>query len=114
MASEQVGKRLSVGQGMPAILTRLRSRKIGLHPDMLRRMAKLLIAASARTQLIVTTHSDILVSGLSETPESVVVCSKAREGTRLERIDAEKLHADLEDATLGELWRSGEIGGNRW
>ncbi|MFN7938594.1 MAG: AAA family ATPase [Bryobacteraceae bacterium] len=98
----------------PPPLVCIEEPEIGLHPDMLRRMAKLLIAASSRTQLIVTTHSDILVSGLSEAPGSVVVCSRDRNGSHLERIDTEKLREDLEESTLGELWRSGEIGGNRW
>lgn len=98
----------------PPPLICLEEPEIGLHPDMLRRVAKLMIAASERTQLVVTTHSDLLVSGLSEAPQSVVVCSRDADGTRLERLQPESLQPLLEDATLGELWRSGEIGGNRW
>ena len=50
--------------------------ELGLHPDILPKVADLLRAASERTQLIVTTHSDILVDAMTETPEAVVVCSK--------------------------------------
>ena len=39
-------------------------------------VAALLLDASARTQLVVTTHSDILVDALTDTPEAIVVCEK--------------------------------------
>ena len=45
----------------PAPLICIEEPELGLHPDALPHLAKLLIAASERTQLIVTTHSDILV-----------------------------------------------------
>ena len=48
--------------------------ELGLHPDVMQSLAKLLIAASQKTQLIITTHSDVLVSALSEFPEVVIVC----------------------------------------
>ena len=47
--------------------------ELGLHPDVLTTVAELLVEASKRTQLIVTTHSDALVSALTDTPESVLV-----------------------------------------
>ena len=40
--------------------------ELGLHPDMLPKIADLLISAAARTQLIVTTHSDILVDAMTD------------------------------------------------
>jgi len=47
-----------------------------LHPDILPKLADLLVSASQRTQIIVTTHSDILVDAMTERPEMVVVCEK--------------------------------------
>ena len=47
--------------------------ELGLHPDIVVRLAKHLQAASEHMQLIVTTHSDILVDALSDVPESIVV-----------------------------------------
>ena len=47
--------------------------ELGLHPDLLPKLADHLVTASERTQLIVTTHSDILVDALTERPETVVV-----------------------------------------
>lgn len=88
--------------------------ELGLHPDIIPTLAKLLREASERTQLIVTTHSDILVDALSETPESVVVCEKHEGQTSMKRLDGRKLSKWLEKYRLGELWTKGEIGGVRW
>ncbi|WP_066384779.1 MULTISPECIES: AAA family ATPase [unclassified Anabaena] len=88
--------------------------EIGLHPDILPTIAEMLIEASQRTQLIITTHSDALVSALSEYPESVLVCERDEKGSHLRRLEPDKLKNWLENYSLGDLWRMGEIGGNRW
>ena len=88
--------------------------ELGLHPDMISQVAKLLVEASSRTQIFVTTHSDILIDALSHIPEAIVVCEKAEGTTRLQRLDASELKDWLEKYRLGELWTSGHIGGNRW
>ena len=85
--------------------------ELGLHPDAIALLAGLLQEASARTQLIVTTHSDALVSALTEVADSVLVC-EYRGGTVLKRIESEKLRFWLDKYRLGEIWRIGEIGGN--
>jgi predicted ATPase len=88
--------------------------ELGLHPDILPKVADLLRACAKRTQLIVTTHSDILVDSMTETPEVVVVCSKVEGQTRMERLDTGRLKEWLEKYKLGALWTMGELGGNRW
>lgn len=88
--------------------------ELGLHPDIIRPLAKLLLSASERMQLIVTTHSDALVEELTDTPEAVVVCEKEGGSTTLKRLNRQDLSSWLARYTLGELWRKGEIGGNRW
>lgn len=88
--------------------------ELGLHPDILPVLAELLIEASQRTQLVITTHSDVLISALGEYPEAVVVCEQDAWGSQLRRLDKEQLQAWLENYALGELWRMGELGGNRW
>ena len=85
--------------------------ELGLHPDAVGLLAGLLVDASTRTQLIVTTHSDALVSGLSDQARSVMVC-ESNGGTRIERVDPEKLSHWLDRYRLGEIWRIGELGGN--
>ncbi len=88
--------------------------ELGLHPDILPKLADLLVAASERTQLVVTTHSDILVDALSEQPESVVVVEKHDGQTTMRRLNANELSVWLKDYRLGQLWTRGDIGGTRW
>ena len=59
--------------------------ELGLHPDAVSLVADLLIEASERTQLIVATHSDVLVSALTSTPDAVVACERVGMGTTLRR-----------------------------
>jgi predicted ATPase len=88
--------------------------ELGLHPDVLPKLADHLLEASRRTQLIVTTHSDVLVDAMSERPESVVVCEKHHGATSMTRLAANDLQVWLEKYRLGELWIRGELGGTRW
>jgi predicted ATPase len=88
--------------------------ELGLHPDSLSILAELLVEASKKTQLVVTTHSDVLVSALTEQAESVLVCDYLENGTTVQRLDADKLSFWLEKYRLGEVWRLGKIGGNLW
>ena len=88
--------------------------ELGLHPDILPTLGKLLLEASERGQLIVTTHSDMLADALTNEWWSIVVCEKHDGQTVMRRLDEEKMAAWLEDYRLGELWSSGEIGGNPW
>ena len=88
--------------------------ELGLHPDILPTIADLLVEASERCQLVVTTHSEVLVDALTDTPESIVVCEKHQGQTTMRRLDKDDLAKWLEKYRLGELWTSGELGGNRW
>ena len=88
--------------------------ELGLHPDIVVRLAKHLQAASKRMQLIVTTHSDILVDALSEVPESIVVFDNEDGATKMKRLDSSEMSVWLEKYRLGQLWTSGQIGGTRW
>lgn len=85
----------------------------GLHPDVIHIVADLLVEASQRTQLIVTTHSSSLISALSNIPESVIVCERESSGTTFRRLDRKSLEGWLERYELGELWEKGVIGGTR-
>ncbi len=98
----------------PPPLVAIEEPELGLHPDVLPHVADLLVSASERMQLVVTTHSRMLVDALTDRPESVIVCSRAGGESNLERLDAEALEAWLTKYSLGELWSKGELGGNRW
>ena len=86
--------------------------ELGLHPDAVELLAELLVDASARMQLVVTTHSDALVSALTSQPDAIVACERPGAGTELRRLDPKKLASRLEDYRLGDLWRMGELGAN--
>jgi predicted ATPase len=88
--------------------------ELGLHPDIVPTRADLLREASTRTQLILTTHSRTLVECFSDDPESVCVCEKFDGATEIKRLEADRMKVWLDKYSLGQLWSSGEIGGNRW
>jgi predicted ATPase len=98
----------------PAPVTCIEEPELGIHPDMIPNLADLLRDASERTQLIITTHSTALVDAFSDTPEVISVCNKAYGATEIRRLDSGELKVWLEKYSLGHLWASGEIGGNRW
>ena len=86
--------------------------ELGLHPDAVALLAEVLVEASHRMQLVVTTHSDALVSALTDQPDAIVACERPGASTVLRRIDPKKLAGWLEDYRLGDLWRIGELGAN--
>lgn len=98
----------------PPPLIALEEPELGLHPDMLPTLARLLADASTRTQLIVTTHAPGLVDAFSDNPAAILVCERDEGGTHVERLDATHLAPWLKKYRLGELWTRGQIGGTRW
>ena len=85
--------------------------EIGLHPEMIKIVAELLIQASERMQIIVATHSPTLVSALSSRPEDIVVVEAENGASQFKRLDEKDWVEWLKDFTLGELWETGHIGG---
>ena len=101
----------------PPPLVAIEEPELGLHPDLIPEIAELLVEASGRMQLVVTTHSRMLVDALTDHPSSVVVCTKENGESQFERLDETHLKQWLKhygSATLGDLWSSGDIGANRW
>jgi len=88
--------------------------ELGLHPDVIPELAKLMIEASERCQLIVTTHSDILVDSFHYNPEVILVAEKTGGETHLTRLQNGQLAPWLEKYRLGALWTRGDLGGVRW
>ncbi|HRF61022.1 MAG TPA: AAA family ATPase [Fimbriimonadaceae bacterium] len=88
--------------------------ELGLHPDVIPKIADLIQQASTRMQLVVTTHSRVLIDALGDDPDSVVVCEKRDGESRFERLERTRLEKWLDRYSLGDLWTSGELGGNRW
>jgi predicted ATPase len=98
----------------PPPLVCIEEPELGLHPDMIHELAKLLVDASSHMQLIVTTHSDRLIEEFSETPEVVVICEKENGSSTLRRLHADQLSSWLKEYSLGQLWTKGQLGGTRW
>jgi predicted ATPase len=98
----------------PPPLVCIEEPELGLHPDMLPTITDLLRQASHRTQVVVTTHSDLIVDALTNSPEDVVVCEKHDGCTTMRRLARSDLSTWLEKYSLGDLWTRGQIGGNRW
>ena len=98
----------------PPPLVCIEEPELGLHPDVLPGLADLMREASERCQLIVTTHSDVIVDKLTDTPQSVFVVERQDGRTEAKRLDGDRLAGWLSQYSLGELWTKGELGGNRW
>ena len=98
----------------PPLVICIEEPELGLHPDIIPEVAKLLVEASSRRQIFVTTHSDVLVDALTDTPEAIIVCEKPDTATQLRRLDPEELKPWLNKYRLGQLWSQGQFGGNRW
>ena len=88
--------------------------ELGMHPDLIPKIADLLVDASTRTQLVVTTHSEMLVEAFHDQPEAIVVCEKHDGQTRMKRLNPDELSIWLKDYRIGDLWMSGQLGGVRW
>jgi predicted ATPase len=90
--------------------------ELGLHPDAIQSVARLLKAASAHTQIVLTTHSTLLVDAFSDAPESILVLDSASGETAVTRCENDNLKQWLAafGGSLSSLWMSGKIGGTRW
>jgi predicted ATPase len=95
----------------PPSLLCIEEPELGLHPDAVTLLAEVIAEASTRTQIIVTTHSDALVSAFTEQTDSVLVCEH-HGGSVLHRLESAKLQHWLKEYRLGEIWLMGELGGN--
>lgn len=84
--------------------------ELGLHPYALQLLGGMLVSASHRTQLIVSTQSAALLNHVE--PEDVIVVERGEdEGSTFRRLRREDLTVWLEEYTLGELWQKNVLGG---
>ena len=98
----------------PPPLVAIEEPELGLHPDVLPHIAELLVQASQRTQLVVTTHlAD--ARRCVERPSVQRTClpqGERRVAYRATGSDGTQSVAG--EYTLGDLWSKGQIGGNRY
>ena len=94
--------------GLTAI-TMIDEPEVSLHPELLSIVADMLREASAKTQLIVATHSDLLIRFLK--PSEVIAVSLNDDGAaELKRADEFDLDGWLKEYNLDEVWRMGRLG----
>ena len=84
-----------------------------LHPDMIRSVAKMMKMAAKTSQIIVATHSALLLNAF-ELDDILVFEKNDKNETQIIRYSEDDF-GDREDELLpGQLWLNGEIGGKRW
>ncbi len=81
----------------------------GLHPAMLPMVAEYAFSASAKCQVVLSTHSAELLNCLGEFDPTVTVFSNKRGQTCLKNCDKEELGRWLKNYSLGNLFLSGEL-----
>jgi predicted ATPase len=81
-----------------------------IHPHLLELLAHVLKRASARSQILLTTHSPYLLNFLE--PEDVVIVEKREGATEASRPkDPGAIKEALKTLGLGEMWYAGSLGG---
>lgn len=84
-----------------------------LHPDMIHSIAKMMKVAAYERQLVVATHSPLLLNDFEL--EDILVFEKGNENTTVVKRYFEGDYLQYEGNLLpGQLWLDGEIGGKRW
>lgn len=101
-------------QSNPPPIICLEEPELGMHPDMIRMVAKMIVEAATKTQLIVSTHSEHLLSALQDDFNVLFAFDNGLTGSLVRKFTNEEYRDWQEDHSLGELWTSGELGGNRW
>ncbi|MFT3829380.1 MAG: AAA family ATPase [Opitutaceae bacterium] len=108
---------LTQARPLPAILC-LEEIDRGIHPRLLREIRDLLYrmsyppAGAVVTQILATTHSPYLLDLFREQLEEVIITQKRGAEATFERLsDREDLRDAIGNASLGDLWYSGILGG---
>lgn len=83
--------------------------ELGLHPSAIGVLADLLKAASASSQVIVSTQSVTLVNHMGA--EDVMVVDREGGQSVFKRLDEASLQGWLEEYAMGELWEKNVLGG---
>ena len=87
---------------------------LGIHPDLLFKIADMLVDASNRTQIVVTTHSSEIMDAMTDHPEVIVAFDYRNGEYTAERLDPSDVAVWLEKESLSMLWASGQLGGVVW
>lgn len=83
----------------------------GLHPDMVVTIADMIKLASKTSQIIIATHSPLLLNEFSLDDVLVFEKDNNDNSTKVSILDKDDYD---DDALPGQLWLEGKIGGKRW
>lgn len=85
----------------------------GIHPRRIRQFVdQLRVLAQRGTQVVLSTHSPILLDEFRDEPESVLFFDRDATGTHVTRLaDKPDWLKDLNGGALGDIWYSGILGG---
>lgn len=83
--------------------------ELGLHPYAITMLASLVKQTAAKTQVILSTQSPLLLDHFE--PEDVLVAERIEGSTNIRRLETGALKEWLDDYSLGQLWEKNEFGG---
>ena len=83
--------------------------ELGLHPYAITILSSVIKSVSVDTQVLLATQSSMLLDQFE--PEDVLVADRVGGGTRLRRVELERLESWLGRYSLGQLWEKNEFGG---
>ena len=84
-----------------------------LHPDMIRSVAKMMKSAARSSQIIVATHSPLLLNSF-ELDDILVFEKNDNNETTINRYSEADFEEREGELLPGQMWLNGEIGGKRW
>jgi len=84
-----------------------------LHPDMIRSIAQMMKTAAKKSQVIVATHSPLLLNSF-ELDDILVFEKDEQNEAHIKRYSEDDFEDREGDLLLGQMWLNGEIGGKRW
>jgi len=87
--------------------------EISLHPDMINTMAEAMKQASKNSQLIIATHSPLLLNSF-DLDDLLIFEKNAHNETVVNIRDSDEFDGWAGDFLAGQAWLQGLIGGKRW
>ncbi len=93
----------------PPSLIAIDEPETGLHPKMMSIVAECAMDAATRTQLILTTHSPEFLDAFRDAQPTVTVAGLVDGATQLRTPSSEDLAYWLEEFSLGEIYRTGQL-----
>ncbi|MCQ2402520.1 MAG: AAA family ATPase [Lentisphaeria bacterium] len=94
-------------QPVPSTTIVIDEPELGLHPEAIRILAELIKAASKQTQVIIATHSPLLLDQFAI--EDIIVAKRKDGATSFERLQEKDYLHWLDEYTIGELWTKNVI-----